>query len=113
MNERAVTHVDNAYNIPNTTIMARACHTNLASNTAFRGFGGPQGMMIMEQVMSRVANHLELPPDEIREMNMYSEGDLTPYDAVLSNCTIRKCWSQLKETSSFTSRKDAVKEFNE
>ena len=69
--------------------------------------------MIIEQVMSQVANHLELPQDEIREMNMYREGDLTPYDAVLSNCTIRKCWSQLKETSSFSSRKDAVKKFNE
>ena len=108
-----VTHVDNAYNIPNITIMARACRTNLASNTAFRGFGRPQGMMVMEQIMSRVANHLDLPQDEIREMNMYSDGDLTPHDAVLSNCTIRRCWSQLKETSSFTSRKESVKKFNE
>ena len=70
-------------------------------------------MMVMEQIVSRVANYLELPPDEIREMNMYSDGDLTPYDAVLSDCTIRKCWSQLKETASYTSRKEAVKKFNE
>ena len=113
MNEEAVLSIDNAYNIPNITIMARACRTNLVSNTACRGFGQPEGMMIMEQIMSQVALNLELPQDEIRELNMYSEGDLTPYDAVLSNCTLRRCWSQLKETSSFTSRKESVKKFNE
>lgn len=107
-----MTHADNVYNIPNITISAKACRTNLPSNTAFRGFGGPQGMMIIEQIMSRVASRLGLPAEVVREMNMYNEGDCTPYDMVLNNCTIRKCWAQLKDTSSFSSRKATVEKFN-
>ncbi len=110
--QNAVTHADNVYNIPNLSIEGRACQTNLPSNTAFRGFGAPQGMMIIEQVMARVSCHLKMPAIEVRELNMYHEGDATPYDMVLSNCTIRKCWEQLKETSSFTARRAAVDQFN-
>ena len=110
--ERAVTHADNAYNIPNLIITGRVCRSNLSSNTAFRGFGGPQGMMIMEQIMSRVATCLELSPESVREINMYREGDCTPYGKILNQCTIRRCWSEVKETSSFGSRKNEVKKFN-
>lgn len=110
--EKALTHTDNVYRIPNMTIEGRVCYTNLTPNTAFRGFGATQGMMTMEHVMDRVATHLELPPETVREINMYKEGDSTPWGQVLSNCTIRRCWSQLKETSFFVSRKDAVKKFN-
>jgi xanthine dehydrogenase/oxidase len=112
VNEKAITHADNVYNIPNITIKATACRTNLASNTAFRGFGGPQGMMVMEQIMSRVANSLKLPLEALQELNMYSEGDRTPYDMPLSNCTIRKCLEEVKNASSFASRKAEVKKFN-
>lgn len=111
--QKAVTHADNVYNIPNICIVGRACRTNLPSNTSFRGFGAPQGMMIIEQIIARVSRHLNKPADEIRELNMYREGDSTPYDMVLSNCTIRKCWTQLKETSSFIARKTAVNKFNQ
>ena len=111
--ERAVTHADNVYSIPNVSIEGRACQTNLPSNTAFRGFGGPQGMMVIEQVMETVSRHLQMPAIELRELNMYREGDATPYDMVLSNCTIRECWAQLKETSSFTARRAAVDQFNQ
>lgn len=69
-------------------------------------------MMIVEQVMTRVSHHLRMPPIEVRELNMYQEGDSTPYDMVLSNCNIRKCLAQLKETSSFTARRAAVDQFN-
>ncbi len=111
--ERAVTHADNVYNIPNVRIEGRACQTNLPSNTAFRGFGGPQGMIIIEQIVTRVSHHLRMPAVEVCELNMYKEGDCTPYDMVLSNCTIRKCWVQLKETSAFTARRAAVDQFNQ
>lgn len=113
MNERAITHADNVYNIPNVVIKAKACRTNLSSNTAFRGFGGPQGMMIIEQIMTRVAYQLGMMPEVVRERNMYLEGNSTPYGMVLNDCTIGKCWEQLKETASFTSRKTAVQKFNE
>lgn len=112
VNERAITHADNVYNIPNIVIKAKACHTNLPSNTAFRGFGGPQGMMIIEQIMTRVARQLGITPEVLRERNMYVEGNVTPYGMVLNDCTITKCWEQLKETSSFTSRKATVEKFN-
>lgn len=110
--ERAVTHADNVYNIPNVIIEGRTCQTNLPSNTAFRGFGGPQGMMIIEQVIERVSQQLEMPASEVRELNMYHEGDVTPYGMTLSNCTIRKCWEQLKGTSNFTVRRAEVDKFN-
>lgn len=112
MNERAVTHADNIYNIPDVTIVAKACHTNLASNTAFRGFGGPQAMMVMEQIVASVASHLKLPPETVQEKNMYKEGDYTPYGMMLNDCTIKKCWEQLKKTSSFECRKASVEKFN-
>ena len=63
--EKALTHADNVYRIPNIAIEGRVCYTNLPPNTSFRGFCAPQGMMTMEQVMNRVATHLELPPETV------------------------------------------------
>lgn len=63
---RAVTHADNVYKIPNYRAVGTVCRTNLPSNTAFRGFGGPQGMIITEQLMQRVAEHLKLPADMVQ-----------------------------------------------
>lgn len=112
MNERAITHADNVYHVPNLIIEAKACCTNLPSNTAFRGFGGPQGMMIMEMIMAQVACQLEIAPEVVRERNMYQEGDSTPYGMVLNDCTIGKCWAQLSKSSSFSSRRTTVDKFN-
>ena len=64
--ERCMTHCDNAYKIPNMNLFGRICKTNQASNTAFRGFGGPQGMMIAEQWITHVAEYLGRPVEEIR-----------------------------------------------
>ena len=63
--ERAVTHADCVYNIPNYRAVGRVCRTNLPPNTAFRGFGGPQGMIITEQCIQRVAEHLKLPSEQV------------------------------------------------
>lgn len=64
--ERAMFHSDNVYEIPNVKIIGRACFTNIPSNTAFRGFGGPQGMLITENWIQRIAVELEKSPEEIR-----------------------------------------------
>lgn len=64
--DRALLHLDNSYNIPNVSAVGTVCKTNLASNTAFRGFGGPQGMMIAECWMSDLARKCGLPPEEVR-----------------------------------------------
>jgi xanthine dehydrogenase/oxidase len=64
--ERAIFHSDNVYAIPNVRITGRVCYTNLASNTAFRGFGGPQGMLIAENWIENIARTLQKSPEEIR-----------------------------------------------
>lgn len=64
--ERAMFHSDNVYEIPNVRIIGRVCFTNIPSNTAFRGFGGPQGMLITENWIQRIAVELKKSPEEIR-----------------------------------------------
>ena len=98
--------------MPNVRIVGKICKTNLASNTAYRGFGGPQGMLIAEQWMSHVASSLGLPAEQVRELNMYKKGDATPYGMVQVDCQIRQCWNTLKEKCSFNQRKVMVDNFN-
>ena len=107
-----MTHSDNVYKIPNVRIVGKVCKTNLASNTAFRGFGGPQAMFITEQLISHVASFLKVPIEHVREVNMYKDGDETPFGMVQVDCTIRRCWNTLKEKSCFEQRKIVVANFN-
>ena len=69
-------------------------------------------MMIMEQIVARVAGILNLPTEAVQELNMYKEGDSTPYGAVLGNCTVRRCWTEIKKTSDFASRQAEVEKYN-
>ena len=108
----AVLNLDNAYKVPNVSIRGSVCKTNLPTNTGFRGFGTPEGSMIIEQIISRVAMHLGLPPEDVRELNFYKDGDTTPYGQLLTPCNLGRCWAQVKETSSFNDRKSAVEKFN-
>lgn len=64
--DRAVTHVDNVYNLPDVCITGQVCRTNIPSNTAFRGFGAPQAMLVCEHLMENVATTLKLPPEKVR-----------------------------------------------
>jgi len=68
--DRALFHLDNAYYIPAVEFRV-SCKSNLSSNTAFRGFGGPQGMLIIEEILDRIARRLGLPPELVRERNLY------------------------------------------
>lgn len=111
MCEAAITHADNVYNIPNFRVVAHACRTNLSPNTAFRGFGAPQAMLVAEQWMSHVASYLGLPSEKIQELNMYQDGDIVPWGQVLVECSIRRCWQKLKGT--FDERKGAVNDYNQ
>uniref|UniRef100_A0A8C1ND72 xanthine dehydrogenase n=1 Tax=Cyprinus carpio TaxID=7962 RepID=A0A8C1ND72_CYPCA len=108
----ALFHMDNSYNIPNIRATGYVCKTNLPSNSAFRGFGGPQGMMIAESWMSDVALSCGLPAEEVRRMNMYKEGDFTPFSQRLDNFTIDRCWEECMQLSDFNKRKDAVEQYN-
>ena len=110
---RAMLHMDNAYNIQNVDVRGYCCKTNIQSNTAFRGFGGPQGLLVVENFMDQAAIQLGMDPIELREKNLYKTGDRTYFSQVLDHCTIQRCWEECKEQSQFEAQKKAVQSFNE
>ncbi|XP_072468932.1 aldehyde oxidase 4-like isoform X1 [Notamacropus eugenii] len=103
---------ENAYDIPNFRCRGRACKTNLPSNTAFRGFGYPQGTLAVENYITAVAFHCGLPPEKVRDMNMYKTVNKTAYKEPFNPELLRKCWKECLEKSSFQSRKTVIEEFN-
>ncbi|WKY06780.1 hypothetical protein Q1695_006737 [Nippostrongylus brasiliensis] len=110
--QRAMVHIDNVYKFPNADIYGRMCRTNLASNTAFRGFGGPQGMFCTETLVKHVAETLNIDHDKLREMNMYEEGACTPFGMHLRQCNIKRTWNECKEASNYEQRLQTVRQFN-
>ena len=110
--EKAMTHSDNCYKIPNIRVKGHVCKTNLPSNTAFRAFGGPQGMIIAEEWIEKVAAKLKLPAEHVRKINFYQENMLTHYNQTLKDCTIEKCWVECEKMSMFSELKKEVEEFN-
>ncbi|XP_074845961.1 xanthine dehydrogenase/oxidase isoform X2 [Carettochelys insculpta] len=110
--DRALFHMDNSYNIPNIKGEGRVCKTNLPSNTAFRGFGGPQGMMIAESWMNDVILTCGLPAEQVRKLNLYNEGDLTHFNQKLEGFTLKRCWEQCLENSQYHSRRQIIDVFN-
>jgi xanthine dehydrogenase large subunit len=110
---RAMFHVDNCYLLPNVEILGRVCKTHHPSNTAFRGFGGPQGMLLIEDILDRIARVLKLPPELVRERNFYSKGDTTHYGQEVKDAErIGRIWSELKAKSDFAARRAACDRFN-
>ncbi|GAA1157963.1 xanthine dehydrogenase molybdopterin binding subunit [Ornithinicoccus hortensis] len=110
---RALCHIDNAYYIPNVTVLGRIAKSNKTSQTAFRGFGGPQGMLVMEDLLSRVAPALGLTQEEIRERNFYAPGESTPYGQPVRHAErMHKVWAQVMEQSDFAARSAQIAEFN-
>uniref|UniRef100_A0A1B6KEG1 FAD-binding PCMH-type domain-containing protein n=1 Tax=Graphocephala atropunctata TaxID=36148 RepID=A0A1B6KEG1_9HEMI len=110
--ERAMMHFENAYSIPHVSVYGYVCKTNLVSNTAFRGFGAPQAMLIGENMMRQVAAYLDKDPFEICLLNLYKEGDYTPFNQQLTYCTMDRCWQEVVTDSHYISRKAAVQKFN-
>ena len=111
--ERSMFHSDNSYNIETVEIRGHCCKTNLQTNTAFRGFGGPQGLMMAETWMDEIAVTLKKDPLTIRELNMYKEGDVTHFNQPLINCTLERCWSECKKQSEFAKQEEEIEKFNE
>ncbi|DBA72485.1 TPA: hypothetical protein ACH3X2_010250 [Trebouxia sp. C0005] len=110
--ERAVMHIDNAYKIPNVRVVGLCCKTNIASNTAYRGFGGPQGMLVTEMWMDRIAHMTEQPLQSIRHLNLYQEQDKTHYGQILHKCQVQACWDGVISQAHFAERQAAVDDFN-
>ena len=110
---RALCHVENAYWVPNIEVTGRVAKTNRASNTAFRGFGGPQGMIVIEDILGRCAPLLGLPPHELRHRNFYAPGQATPYGQVVRHAErLEAIWSICAERSEFARRQGEVAAFN-
>jgi len=92
--ERTLFHSTNAYRVPNARIRAVACRTNLPPSTAFRGFGGPQGMFVMECALARAAEALGVPREELQARNLLRDGDAFPYGQVARGVRARATWDE-------------------
>ena len=110
---RAMCHIDNAYWVPNIRVVGRIAKCNKTSQTAFRGFGGPQGMLVMEDILGQVAPKLGLSARELRRRNFYAEGQDTPYfQPVRHPERIGACWDQLICESDLEARELEIEAFN-
>ncbi|MGD9480724.1 xanthine dehydrogenase molybdopterin binding subunit [Shinella sp. G-2] len=116
--DRALFHCDNAYFFPHVHAKSAPLYTNTVSNTAFRGFGGPQGMVGAERVIDEVAFAVGKDPLDIRKLNFYDEigvaGDrnLTPYHQKVEDCIIQRIVAELEESADYAGRRKAIAEFN-
>jgi xanthine dehydrogenase large subunit len=112
--DRAMFHADNCYYLDHAHIVSYRCKTNSVSNTAFRGFGGPQGMMGIECVIDDVARHLGLDPLAVRQRNFYgtTERNVTPYHMTVEDNIIPELVSELAETAEYARRRAEITAFN-
>uniref|UniRef100_A0A8D3DLR3 xanthine dehydrogenase n=1 Tax=Scophthalmus maximus TaxID=52904 RepID=A0A8D3DLR3_SCOMX len=111
--EKILLHIDNVYNIPNLRASCAACRTNLPSNTAFRGFGVPQSLIVIENIVDNVAAVLGRPADQIREINMYKGKSVTHYKFEFSPENMLRCWDECKAKSDYSARRRDVEQFNQ
>ena len=110
---RAMFHVDNCYRIPDVEVTGRVCKTHKTSQTAFRGFGGPQGMVVIEEILDRVARATGLAPHEVRRRNFYEEGDRAHYGQLVKDAgRIDRIWTELLAESDFETRWAETRRFN-
>jgi xanthine dehydrogenase large subunit len=110
---RALCHIDNAYWIPNVRVNGRISKTNKTSQTAFRGFGGPQGMLVLEDILGRCAPLLGLDPMDLRRRNFYTQGQTTPYGQPVRHPERAvKAWDQVLDKGDVANRQREIAAFN-
>ncbi len=113
VNDRAVCHVDNCYFLPAVRIVSYRCKTHTQSNTAFRGFGGPQGMLAIEALIDAIAQHLAMDPLAVRRVNFYRPGrDRTPYDTKVEDFVADRLFDELVPSSDYEARRAAIRQWN-
>ncbi|MBD8481784.1 xanthine dehydrogenase molybdopterin binding subunit [Pseudomonas coleopterorum] len=112
--DRAMFHADNAYYLGDATINGHRCKTHTASNTAYRGFGGPQGMVAIEEVMDRIARHLALDPLAVRKANYYgkTERNVTHYYQTVEHNLLEEITAELEASCDYEQRREAIRAFN-
>jgi xanthine dehydrogenase large subunit len=113
--ERAMLHSDNAYFIKDIRITGRVCKTNLPSNTAFRGFGGPQGVAAIENIIEEIAQKSGVDAIDVRKKNLYGidERNETPYGQIVRNNTLHKLFAEVEKSSDYARRRREIAAFNE
>ena len=114
VNDRAVMHLDNAYFLEHVQILSHRCKTHTVSNTAFRGFGGPQGMLVIEQILDDIARTLGLDPLCVRRRNFYgtTERNETPYGQRVEDNVIPALVDELAASSAYAQRRAEIAEWN-
>ncbi len=111
--ERTLFHGTNSYFVPNARIFGVSCRTNLPPNTAFRGFGGPQGMFVIESAIDKAAAALELPREILQRRNLIQDGDLFPYGQRVLEGRAERTWDEAAEVYGLEAVRERVESFNE
>ncbi len=115
VNDRGLFHLDNCYYIPHVRFRGQVVKTNVTSHTAFRGFGGPQGMLVIEEILARIASKLSLRPEDVRQLNFYhgsGETNTTHYGEEIEDNRTLRIWNELLATSDFASRRETIRTWN-
>ena len=110
--DRALFHLDNSCYIETLRFHGRACRTNLPSNTAYRGFGGPQGMLVVEHAINTFCEATGRDPAAVRAHNFYVDGQPTPYGQPLDGVRLERIWSELSRSSDYAARRAAIDAHN-
>lgn len=110
--DRALFHADNAYYYPDVRVSSHPMRTNTVSNTAFRGFGGPQGVIVAERMIEEIAYALGRDPYDIRRKNLYQNGHLTPYHQEITDQILPRIFDELENSSDYHARRQAVLDWN-
>ena len=110
--ERTLFHATNSYFIPNVNVTAYSCRTNLPPNTAFRGFGGPQGMFVIESALAHAACELSVPTHELQKKNLLKNGDEFPYGQIADGVVLAQIWSDMEMKYDIQAVEKRIHEFN-
>lgn len=110
--ERTLFHATNSYFVKNAKLTVHSCKTNLPPNTAFRGFGGPQGMFVIEAAIVKAAKELKVPARKIQEANLLQENDVFPYGQVAKQVEITKTWNTVKSSFDLAKKEKEIQDFN-
>ncbi|HQW82819.1 MAG TPA: molybdopterin-dependent oxidoreductase [Ferruginibacter sp.] len=110
--ERTLFHATNSYHIPHVKVTAHSCKTNLPPNTAFRGFGGPQGMFVIESAIDHAAKTLNVEVDFIQRKNMMDNNNEFPYGQIVKECQAKNCWDEVMTLYDVAAVKKEIQQFN-
>lgn len=110
--ERCTCHITNTYYVPHVSVSGYSCATNLPSNTAFRGFGAPQGMFFAESIIDHISRETGIDPNTVRQNNFFVDGQTTIYNQLVTNFTVKDCWDEVLHRSEYTVKTNEIAQFN-